>query len=255
MLYPLNDILLLGLVMTLGSVIQGAIGFASGLLGVPLLVLLGFSLPEAAAINLVSTIVQNFTGAWQLWGHLEPRILVYPTFVRLLTVPLGTYAVWWIDQSITPDQIKQVVGMLLLVVIVLLWSFRVQPRERLNLFWQTLAFSTSGFLLGFASMGGAPLVIYVNSLTWTVSRARGFIFFCSAIGQPLAAWFFWRRFGTGFITSALSTIVVMPLILAGLWLGLHLGSRLSVPLFRRLTLGLITVTAVAAILQPLLFGR
>jgi hypothetical protein len=104
-------------------------------------------------------------------------------------------------------------------------------------------------------MGGAPLVIYVNSLTWTVSRARGFIFFCSAIGQPLAAWFFWRKFGTAFFTPAFSTVVVLPLILAGLWLGLHLGGQLSVPLFRRLTLGLITLTALAAIVQPLLFQR
>ena len=45
LIYPVNDLLLVGIVMTFGSIIQGAVGFASGLLGVPVLVLCGFSIP------------------------------------------------------------------------------------------------------------------------------------------------------------------------------------------------------------------
>ena len=250
MLYPLSDILLLGVIMTLGSIIQGAVGFASGLLGVPLLVLCGFSLPEAAIINLVSTSVQNFTGTWKLWEHVRLNEMVLPTAIRLVTIPLGTYAVWMVDQRVGLPQIKQLVGVLLLVIVSLLWGCQVQRRERLNLFWQSLAFSTSGFLLGFASMGGAPLVLYVNALTWSVARARAFLFFCSAVGQPLGAWFLWWKFREEFFTPACSTLVVLPAIFAGLWIGLHLGSRLSLALFRRLTIGLIAATAIAAICAP-----
>ncbi len=91
MLYSPAEIVLIGLIMTFGSVVQGAVGFASGLLGVPLLVLSGWSLPEAATINLVSTSVQNATGAVKLWSHLEPRELVFPVVVRCLAIPLGVY--------------------------------------------------------------------------------------------------------------------------------------------------------------------
>jgi uncharacterized membrane protein YfcA len=66
MLYTAEEILLVAVVMTIGSVLQGAIGFASGLMGVPMLVLCGFSLIEATVINFISTTVQNFTGAIQL---------------------------------------------------------------------------------------------------------------------------------------------------------------------------------------------
>lgn len=251
LIYPLDDLLLIGIVMTFGSIIQGAVGFASGLLGVPLLVLCGFSIPEAATINLVSTSVQNFTGAWRLWDELEYQELIYPTVVRLcFAIPLGTYTAGLVDQYVSPNHTKQILGTLLLTVLFLLWFFRVKPRDHLNLFWQTLAFASSGFLLGFASMGAAPLVIYANSLTWQVNKSRAFLFFCSAVGQPFAAWFFWLRFGEKIIPPACSTLLFMPLIFAGLWLGLHLGAFLSLNAFRKLTFGLIALTAIAAILSP-----
>src|SRR5690606_1562324 len=108
MIYPLDDLLLVGIVMIIGSVIQGAVGFASGLLGVPLLVLCGFSIPEAATINLVSTSVQNFTGAWKLCAHLEYTELIYPTLVRIcFAIPLGTYTAGIVDQYVSPDHTKQ----------------------------------------------------------------------------------------------------------------------------------------------------
>ncbi len=252
MLYSPYEILLIALVMSFGSVVQGAIGFASGLLGVPLLVIFGFSLPEAAIINLISTSVQNFTGTWKLWDYLDVRELIYPTVIRLFAIPLGTASVYWVNERITQAQSKQLVGGLMLLVVSLLWLFKVERRDYLNYFWQTLAFFSSGFLLGFASIGGAPLVIYVNSLTWRVNKSRAFLFFCSAIGQPLAIWFFWRQFSGIFWTPVCSTFVILPAIFAGLWIGLPLGSRLSQPVFRTITLGLILMTALAAIVSPYL---
>lgn len=253
MLYPLDDLLVIGIVMTFGSIIQGAVGFASGLLGVPLLVLCGFSIPEAATINLVSTSVQNFTGAWKLRHSLEPSELAYPTIVRIgFAIPVGTYVAGLVDARVTPEHTKQILGMLLLTVLFLLWVFKVKPRDELNLFWKTLAFASSGFLLGFASMGAAPLVIYANSLTWSVSKSRAFMFFCSAVGQPFAALFFWLKFGETIIKPAVSTVIFLPAIFAGLWLGLHLGAFLSVTVFRKITYALIAVTALAGILAPFL---
>jgi len=250
-LYPLNELLLLGTIMTCVSVLQGAIGFASGLVGVPLLLLFGFSLPEAATINLVSTFVQNFTGAWRLWPHLDPRELALPVAIRFITIPLGTYALWWTDQFVDPGLTKQLVGALLLVVVGLLWGFRVTPRDELNLFWKGLAYSTSGFLLGFAAIGAAPLVLYVNSLTWTTAKSRAFLFFCAVVGQPLAAWFYWTEFRWQIVPAALSTLLFMPTIILGLSLGLYLGHRISKPLFRKVTFALIAIIAVATIVSPL----
>jgi uncharacterized membrane protein YfcA len=248
--YSPTEIALVAVIMTLGSVVQGAVGFASGLLGVPLLVLSGFSLPEAATINLISTGVQNVTGACKLWSHLEPRELVLPVVVRWLALPCGVYVAALVDQRLDPAEAKQLVGLFLLVVVVLLTGFRVKPRETLNYGWQGVTFSISGFLMGFASIGGAPMVLYVNSLTWTASKARGFLFFCSASSLPVALVAFALQHGAKVLPAAQVALLVLPLIFAGLWLGLRLGQRLSKPLFRRITYGLIGAIAIAAIAAP-----
>ncbi len=251
MTFTPTEIALIATIMTFGSVVQGALGFASGLLGVPLLVLSGFSLPEAATINLVSTSVQNVTGAWKLKPHLELRELVFPVFVRWLAIPCGVYAAYLADQRLDPEQTKQLIGIFLLVVVGLLWGFKISPRESLHLGWQVPIFATSGFLMGFAAIGSAPMVIYVNSLTWSATKSRAFLFFCSAASLPVAFATFWLEYGEKILPAAWTTICLMPLIFTGLWFGLHLGHRLSKPLFRRITFGLIVLIAIIATTAPL----
>ena len=255
MLYPLPDIAVIALIMTFGSIVQGTVGFASGMIAVPLLVVFGLSIPEAATINLVSTSVQNITGATKLWSHLEPRELILPVSLRCLAIPLGTSAVWLADDRLSPDQSKQLIGVVLLVILIVLRASRFEPRETVSLLWQSIAFSISGFLMGFASIGGAPMVIYVNSLTWTAAKSRAFLFFCSAAALPIAAISFWWKHGEKILPAAATTLLILPMIFGGLWLGLHLGHHLSKRRFRKITYGLLTAIAVSAIVLPMLSGN
>ena len=252
MTYGVGEIAWIAAVMTLGSVVQGAVGFASGMIGVPLLVLGGFSLAESATINLVSTSVQNLSGAWKLWSHLDPRELPFPVLVRWLTIPLGVYAALQADSELTPAQLKQLVGLFLLGVVSLLWGFRIRPRDRLAKPWQALAFSTSGFLMGFAAIGGAPMVVFVNSLTWSAAKSRAFLFFCSASSLPVALVAYGFQHGRKVLPAAMITVAIMPVILVGLSVGLRMGHRLSKRLFRRITFSLLLVLALGSILAPLL---
>ena len=251
--YSLPELGLVAIIMTAASVVQGAIAFASGMISVPLLVLGGFSLPEAATINLVSNSVQNLTGAARLWPQLEVRDLVLPTTLRWLTIPLGAFAVWHANRYLSPAHIKQLVGLLLLVSLLLVRGFHSRPRESIHYLWQSVAFTTSGFLVGFATIGGAPMVVYVNSLTWSAAKSRAFLFCSSALALPVTAIVFWRTHGASIASAAFTALLVLPGIFAGLWLGIRLGDRLSKPLFRRITFNLLLVLAVSAIVLPLLF--
>jgi len=254
MLYTPSEIAIIGLIMTFGSTVQGAVGFASGLIGVPLLVVSGFSLPEAATINLVATSLQNVIGAWKLREHLQPRELWLPVVTRWLAVPAGVFLSVYVDAHLDPAQARQLIGVVLLTIVLMIWGFHVAPRDRLPTVWQVVAFLSSGFMLGFATIGGPPMVLYVNSLTWSVDKSRGFLFFCSATGLPIAAWMFWSQHGEKIIPAALSTVVVMPLILTGLWVGLRVGHLLPKRMFRRIAFVLILLIAIGAIVSPWITG-
>jgi uncharacterized membrane protein YfcA len=250
MTYSLDQLATIAVVMTFGSVLQGAVGFASGLIGVPLLVLCGFSLLEATVVNFISTGVQNTLGAIQLWGHLRPRDVAAPALLRCVGLPLGLQTLSLV-QRLDQSQVKQVIGLVLLATVALMIGFRVSPRPKLPAAWTVLAFVTSGFLMGFASIGGAPMVLYVNALTWSAAKSRGFLFFCSAALVPLMGLLLMWKFGAEAAQPAMVAIIIMPPVLVGLWAGLKLGHQLDKARFRRLTYVLLVAVSLAAIFGPM----
>jgi uncharacterized membrane protein YfcA len=247
--YSAADLALVALVMTFGSVIQGCVGFASGLIGVPLLVLCGFPLLDATVINFVSTSVQNFAGAHRLRGHLQPSEVFWPTLFRCLGLPAGTLALH-ATESIDPHQVQQIIGIVLLASVVLLTAVRVEPRDRLPLPMTMATFLVSGFLMGFATVGGAPMVFYVNSLTWSAAKSRSFLFLCSSLLMPLMAAMLVLKFGAAAGRPAMAALMVMPPVVVALAVGLRLGHRLDKQRFRLLTYGLLVMIALAAIAGP-----
>ena len=62
---------------------------------------------------------------------------------------------------------------------------------------------------------------------------------------------YWFEHGEKILPAAVTTVLVMPAILGGLWIGFRLGHKLSKSLFRRITLGLIVLIGLSAILAPL----
>jgi uncharacterized membrane protein YfcA len=248
--YPAHDLAVIALIMTFGSFLQGALGFASGLVGVPLLVLSGFSMLEATVINFISTAPQNIFGAVQLSEHVPVRDVVWPTAFRALAMPVGFVA---LEHARALDQgvVKQIIGAFVLSSVLVLVFLRVRPRDAPPFGWTAGAFLASGFLMGFGAIGGAPMVVYVNNLTWSAARSRGFMFLTSALLVPfMAAYLIWKYHGMA-SEPATAALLIMPPVLAALWVGLRIGHTFDKTLFRRLTYGLLVAVSLFAILSPL----
>ncbi|TWT73468.1 Sulfite exporter TauE/SafE [Posidoniimonas polymericola] len=241
-------------VTAFGSVVQGTVGFASGMIVVPLLVVWGVALHEAAAINFLLTAMQNVRGAWRLRHELTYHETNLPLVLRWIGIPVGAMALAYsarLDQAV----IKQLIGGLLLVIVVVLSVWKIKHREHIPLPATIGAFLLSGFLLGFAAIGGAPMVLYVNALTWSAAKCRAFLFYLSATGAPpMAAMLIWN-FGAGLLPACLASLVAMPLCWLGVNLGIHLGRHLDKNLFRKLTFGLLALIAISSLLSPWLMGK
>jgi len=245
----ISQYLLVSLILFLSSVVQGSVGFAAGLFGIPLLMLTGISLPDAVAISIVASAAQNLVAAWQLRREIDFGLALRPSLIRLATLPLGA----WILSLLAPDSkdlASQVVGVVVLAIVGVQSALRVQPQEKLHPAWEWIAFSVGGLLLGLCGMGGPPMVLWVMAHNWPMNRARAFLYFLFVTGMPPQALVMWLLFGNEILGAMLLGLVTLPAILAGLYLGLWLGRLMSDRVLRGLSWGMLVLIAISAIVMP-----
>jgi uncharacterized membrane protein YfcA len=241
--------LLVGLILFLSSVVQGAVGFAAGLFGIPLLMLAGMPLPDAVAISIVASAAQNLVAAWQLRRDIDFRLALRPSLIRLATLPLGAWALWELG-SANKDLASQAVGVIVLAIVAVQTALRVKPQEKLHEAWEWIAFSLGGFLLGLCGMGGPPMVLWVMAHNWPMNRARAFLYFLFVTGMPPQALVMWLLFGNEILGAMLLGLAMLPVILAGLYLGLWLSRLMSDQFLRGLSWVMLVLIALSAIVMP-----
>jgi uncharacterized membrane protein YfcA len=248
MVVPLSQFAAVCLVLFASSIVQGAVGFAAGLFGIPLLVLAGVSFPDAVAMSLVAAAPQNFIPAWQLRREIDLSLVWRPMLIRFALLPLGVLALWLVGQS-SKETASQVVGVLVLAIVATQWLLRAAPRPRLHPAWEWLAFGLGGFLLGFCGMGGPPMVLWVLAHDWPMNRARAFLFFIFATGLVPQGILLWLFFGGEVLDAMLLASLAFPAVVLGLSAGLALSRLLpdwALRLASVLTLVLIAISAIAA---------
>lgn len=240
---------LLAAILLASSILQGTVGFSSGLFGIPLFLLVGIPLPQAVAISLVASAVQNITGAWQLRRELDLRRAWRPMLIRYATLPLGVWALSWIGRD-SQDAASQLVGVVILAILALQWSLRIAPRPHVSAAWEWLAMSTAGFLLGLCGMGGPPMVLWIMAHDWPLTRGRALLFFLFATGIPPQALLLWLFFGTPILQAMLLALLAVPVLLVGIHIGLAFARQIPDRAARILATLLLAAIAVVSIAAP-----
>lgn len=235
-----------GIIMFAGSLVQGAIGFALGMIAVPLLVEAGFSLAQAVALTTLSIGIQVIFGAWQLRKHIPWGDVKLAAIVRYLTVPIGILLLLTIEQFDT-EQVKRTVGFgVLLGALIRAFASSRAIRDLPN-YISVAVFSLSGILQGLVAMGGPPLVLWMTTRDMRARQARAFtmtLFLLNAPVQVLLLVFLSRTMSLDVVLFALA---LAPLIFLGTSIGLRLGNRFSKPVLNRLALGVLLLIAIKAI--------
>jgi uncharacterized membrane protein YfcA len=245
----LAQYLLVSLIVLASSVLQGAVGFASGLFGTPLLMLTGISLPDAVAISLVASAFQNCIAAWQLRREIDFGRSLRPILIRLATLPLGIWALYFVGQQGNAVA-SQVVGAIILGIVAVQQITQVPPQPRLHPAWEWSAFGLGGFLLGLCGMGGPPMMLWALAHDWPMNRTRAFMYFIFATGILPQALLLWWAFGNSILRSMLLGAAVLPAVLLGLYIGLALSKVLPDRALRRLCVAVLVLIALSAIVSP-----
>ena len=237
-------------VLAFCSIVQGMIGFGFSLFSVPLLLLLGGTLPQAVALSAVASTLQRSVMAHQLHRSVPWRRIGGVIALTLIGLPLGILLLRELG-SATSSFVKRVVGSLVLATLACRWFVRVQPSERVHPVWGALAGLCAGVLQGLANVGGPPLVLWALAHRWSAERLRGVAPVIMLFLSPFQIVLLYRVFGAGVWPAWMHWIIYVPVVVAATVTGLQIGKRLPVARLRVAAYALLALLALALMLDPL----
>jgi len=221
--------LLTSLAVFAGIFTQSLTGFGLALVMMPILVsLLGIQIAAPlvaliAALAEISLLIQyreslNIKAVWRL------------SAASLVTIPVGVFALRWLDDEITTT----LLGILLIsYALYALTNFTLPTLSRP--IWAYGFGLGAGFLSGAYNTPGPPVIIYGNCRRWGPAEFKGNLqgFFLLNSTMVLAS-HVWNHNLSPVVWQ--SFIYALPAIALGIWLGVRLDPYINSKIFHKLVL-------------------
>jgi len=241
-----TTVLLLGGILFFGQFIYAAIGFGAALFSVTLMSLVFGEVAFFVPLFLLLCLPLEVTVTWKDRKHVQ-----FGRSWRILLVSLPFMILGAFFLARASDSWLQI-GMGVLVIatsIYYLIDNRVFPI--LNRWWvECLVGATSGVLGSMYGMSGPPMVLYFKSLNLGKREFRvGLTSLFLAMGMMRGL--IYLTMGLITRTVGLWFIVLLPFVLAGLFVGNIAHTKLSENLFKRLTSVVLMFSGALLILQNL----
>jgi uncharacterized membrane protein YfcA len=235
----------------LGAFIQGSVGFAFGLFSIPCVVLCGLPLEQAITLILTLVLVQTASATWRYRREIPWSDVIHLTAYRFAAIPLGVWLLVVMKSRCSPAQIKQFVGLMILLALTVQWRTRRKPRAEPRLVWTPIAGLASGLFAGLVGMGGPPLVLWLAARDWSTQRTRALLWTLFLLMVPWQLLVMYWQFRDPIPRSMLLAVFYMPVVFVGGWLGTNCGDRLTRTRLRTITYVLLLWIAVFSILDPM----
>ena len=235
----------------LAAFLGGVVGFAYGLVALPLLLLAGLPLEQVVVVNLSVALVTRLFVLAVRW-----RDVSWPRASRMVLGAMpGALAGLWMAAYVDESALQLASGVLVLVAVAGLIArdrravagATVPPRGTRSLEW--VVGVLGGFLGSTTSLNGVPSALL---LTGRRASARQIVadlavFFVVGNLVTLALLGVGGRLPLGEVAPLLAWWI--PVGVIGTLTGVRLGPVLPASVFRRLTLGIITASALACLWQ------
>lgn len=248
---PVAEIVPVALILLLSSMVQGMVGFASGMIAVPSLLIVGRPLHEAVTISAVAAFAQNLLGVYSLRREIAFREAVRPILTRFAALPIGVLALKF-SGNLDQHHVRQLVGLVVLFGLAMIARSPDASRWRWRRLWDNGAFLSSGFLVGFCGIGGPPLVMWAVAQGWPPARTRGFLFLVFFSSMFLQLLLLGMAYGRSITAPMLIGVAGAPIVLLGTYLGLQIGRRFSRRRLRAVSFVILAVMAIREIVGPLI---
>lgn len=225
-------------VILVAGVLQTITGFGFALVAAPLLT---FALPPKEAVIAVLFIGIMMKGfmVYKTWrdGEFARILLVFAASVA------GALPGAYVLRAVSDSALKVFIGLTLVAVTLAMYANYTVTIRRHGLAKSTVGF-LSGFLGATTSLNGPPLVLYMmnEGEDKTTMRANLARYFFLGNAATLAISYF-----MGTVTADRLGVIAalsLPAIVLGWWLGNMIFARVDAALFRRIALGVISLSGI-----------
>jgi uncharacterized membrane protein YfcA len=231
--------ILISVAVLLGSIVVGAAGFGAAVVGGAIM-LFWFVPISAVPILTSASLTTQLISLGQLWKVLQPRGWLPLIVGGLIGIPFGV----WLLQKTDPDVFRMTFGIFLMcwsVYLLIRPQLRFQKRGPLA---DGIVGVTGGITSGTIAFPAALPAIWCALTRDTMEAQRGTIQMYVVVMQSCT---FIYLLAEGMIDKGfiLDYLKMLPAIMIGTFVGVHLFGKINPALFRRLVLLLLLIAASA----------
>jgi len=208
---------------------KSGFGMGFGALATPLMAM-SVSVPQAAAILMPLLSAIDLLGIRALRKDLDKKLLHFLLPWALLGTVIGAVLFGLLDAKL----VAGIVGVLTLLALAQRFFFPPRPDSPPPPRWAGAILTTAtGFTSFVAHAGSPPISAYVLPLRMpplVYAATMNYLFFYI----NLAKWGPYALLGLFSVSNLLSSLVLLPLVPLGVWIGVRMARRISPTLFYRL---------------------
>ncbi|MGO1058299.1 sulfite exporter TauE/SafE family protein [Planococcus sp. FY231025] len=236
------EVFLFIVIILIASVLQTSTGFGFSILATPFLLLL-FSVGDAIQINLILSLVISGALILKIRSDIDRAVLKRLIAGSIAGMPAGIAVFLWANL----EGLKLAVSIvILLLTALLILSFRIRQTDRRDFVFGGL----SGSLTTSIGMPGPPLLLYFSGTDTRKEKLRGttLAFYLVIYSVSLALQIFFA--GTN-KTVWISSGLALPLVLAGLYVGQRLFTKIDQRTFRFVTYAILLFTGFYLLIEQI----
>ncbi len=220
------------LIIFLAAMTQGATSFGFSLIAVPLLGIM-IPLQVAVPILMIYSLILNSVILYHIRQHVQLKKIIVLVISGMAGTPFGVYLLKALEES----TLKLVVGIIIVIVAAVnISGYHIKMKNGKRSFIP-VGFA-SGLLNGSVSLGGPPIVLFLNNqkVEKQIFRGNLTLYFWMINLFSIPTYFF-----SGLITREVVSysLYLFPGLIIGTLIGIRMGNQVNERLFKRISTGLI----------------
>lgn len=230
----------------LASLVQGITGFGFALIAVPLLSLFIPELRNITPIIVIYSFLTNIIIVYKTKQYIDFKKILPLIIFGIIATPFGTYILLYVNVN----TLKIIVGTIITITaLAMLKNFKININNQ-NISYAIVGL-LSGFLNGSTGLSGPPVVLFLTNQNTDKDVFRANLTLYGIATNIFAIILF---ISEGIInTSILNfTVIYLPALIIGTFLGIKASSKINETLFKTLTIYLISFLGLYTIISTIL---